>query len=86
MSENIKIARNFAMAKERLYSCIEKNEIESIFKEYEFTDLSDKIEILRECMGVEEIFNSPGNVELSLNDEYEEEVEIFIEGTWRLLA
>ena len=38
------------------------------------------------CMQIEETFDLPINDELSDIDKYEDELAIFLEGSWRLLT
>jgi hypothetical protein len=61
----------------------QKPEAESVFLRHNVADYSDKIALLRECMGV--IGTSDSGDELSPADNYSDELEIFCEGSWRFM-
>ena len=82
---DFKIYENIQNTLNELFFCTDKNEIEKVFNNNKITDLSDRIELIRKCMGVEEVFNSSLN-KTSLEEDYYYELDIFIEGSWRLLA
>lgn len=67
----------------RLYLCTEKSQIDSVFKDADISDPSEKIRLLRKCMDVENVYGTPEKV--SDEDEYEFECAVFEEGTWRML-
>lgn len=47
------------------------------------TNTIEKIQLLRECMGVIKTFD--GTEKVSIAEEYEFEKAAFVEGTWRIL-
>lgn len=67
----------------RLYLCTEKSQIDSVFKDADINNPSEKISLLRKCMDVENVYGTPEKV--SDEDEYEFECAVFEEGTWRML-
>ncbi|MCL2793522.1 MAG: hypothetical protein FWD87_10595 [Spirochaetaceae bacterium] len=67
-----------------LFVSTEKKQIIEIFDEYEITDPSEKIALLRKCMQVQSTSCIPANI--TPEEEYADELEIFIEGSWRLLT
>lgn len=69
----------------KLYYCTTKETIEGVFNEFSINNLRERVELLRKCMKVENVFNTPQN-DLDEQDEYDYELSIFIEGSWRLLA
>ena len=68
---------------DELFVSTEKPQIESIFNKYDVEETETRIELLRLCMKVADISNFGGTV--SLAQEYEGELAIFIEGSWRFL-
>jgi len=73
-----------SIIKELLY-CTEKEDIEKVFSNNNINDFSDRINILRKTMKVEQVFYT-GKKKITLEDEYQYELDIFVEGSWRLLA
>ncbi|MDR0551266.1 MAG: hypothetical protein LBG72_04515 [Spirochaetaceae bacterium] len=60
-----------------------KADIEAVFTRNGVTDYSEKIDMLRKCMGVIGVANN--NEEISIEDDYTDELEIFCEGSWRFI-
>jgi chromosome condensin MukBEF MukE localization factor len=71
------------IVKELFYST-EKHQVEGIFTNNEIDDKAERIQLLRKCMKVIDTSNTAGE-SLSLEDEYNDELEIFLQGTWRFL-
>jgi hypothetical protein len=71
--------------KGRFSSCFTKESVEDVFAESCITDIPDKIALLRFSMGVESVSDAPQE-KLTPEQEYEDELSIFIEGSWRFLA
>ena len=67
----------------QLHLCTEKSQIDAVFNKAEINDPSEKIDLLRKCMGVENVYGTPE--EVSDEDEYDFECAVFEEGTWRML-
>lgn len=67
----------------KLYLCTAKSQIDSVFDEAAITEPKEKINLLRKCMEVENIYGTPEKI--SDEDEYEFECAVFEEGTWRML-
>jgi hypothetical protein len=66
-----------------LFTSFDKDNVEDVFRKNEIDDMEDRIQLLRKCMRVIETSNAED--ELSIDDEYNDELEIFIEGSWRFL-
>jgi hypothetical protein len=66
-----------------LFASFDKDCVEAIFSNYEITDKKERIKLLRKCMNVIDTSNVTDI--LSIDDEYGDELEIFIEGSWRFL-
>jgi uncharacterized secreted protein with C-terminal beta-propeller domain len=68
---------------EALFVSMDKDQVETVFSQYEIADKAERIQLLRKCMKV--IDTSNADESLSLDDEYNDELEIFLQGTWRFL-
>jgi hypothetical protein len=66
-----------------LFASFDKDSVESVFTEHEIEDKEERIKLLRKCMNV--IDTSNVTEILSVDDDYNDELEIFIEGSWRFL-
>ena len=67
----------------KLYLCTEKKQIDDVFNEAGIIHSQEKINLLRKCMEVENVYGTPEkNTD---KDEYEFECAVFTEGTWRML-
>jgi len=71
---------------EKLFFCTTKEEVDKIFFESKIEDPIDKKFFLQKCMQVEKSYDFPAKEKLSDDDEYECELAIFLEGSWRLLT
>ena len=77
------VYKKIAAILKRLYLCTEKAQIEELFIAENIVDYKERIELLQECMSMEDICNMPEKI--TPKEEYDFECEIFEEGTWRLL-
>jgi hypothetical protein len=66
-----------------LFVSFDKNHVEEVFDKYDVEEKEERIKLLRKCMRVIDTSNITGT--LSIDDEYNDEVEIFVEGSWRFL-
>ena len=85
---NNSIITNYELGKkvvEELFFCTTKDEVENAFHEANINDPVEKKFFLQKCMQVEESYDFPSKEKLSDIDEYECELAIFLEGSWRLL-
>jgi len=69
----------------QLFLCSSKNEIENVFKAAKIDNTMDKIGLLQLCMGIKYSTPSPTNDELTPEQQYEDMLLIFLEGSWRFL-
>jgi len=67
---------------EDLEFAIEKEQVEEIFERNKIDDKSERIQLLRKCMHVLDTSNADES--LTLEEEYNDELVIFINGKWRL--
>jgi hypothetical protein len=68
---------------DRLQASLDKEQVEEVFVTYEIDDPEERIKLLRKCMQVMVFENVEDDI--SLEDAYNDELEIFVEGSWRLL-
>jgi hypothetical protein len=68
---------------DNLFASFDKNSVESVFSKYDIDDKTERIKLLRKCMHVIDTSNVTDT--LSIDDEYSDELEIFVEGSWRFL-
>ena len=59
----------------KLYLCTAKSQIDSVFDEAAITEPKEKINLLRKCMEVENVYGTPEKI--SDEDEYEFECAVF---------
>jgi hypothetical protein len=68
---------------EDLFLSFKKDQIEAVFSRNSINDKSARIKLLQKCMHV--LDTSHTNETLSLDDDYNDELEIFLNGKWRML-
>jgi hypothetical protein len=68
---------------DRLFGATERKQVEGIFDKNEIADFSTRLGLLRRSMRLQDISNSPEV--LTPEQEYSDELEIFLDGTWRFL-
>jgi len=68
---------------EDLFISVKKEQVENIFSKNSIDDKSTRIQLLRKCMNVLDTSNT--NEILSVDDDYNDEMEIFLNGKWRML-
>lgn len=68
---------------QKLFFCTREKDIDALFEKENIMNTIEKIQLLRECMGVIKTFD--GTEKVSIAEEYEFEKAAFVEGTWRLL-
>jgi len=66
-----------------LFLSIKKEQIEDVFSKNSIYDKSARIKLLQKCMHVLDTSNA--SEVLSLDDDYNDELEIFLNGKWRFL-
>jgi hypothetical protein len=71
------------MAKKQLFRCINEEQVESVFSSYGIDDVAAKIELLRCCMQIRNVYSAPNDQ--SIEDTYKEDLSFFVEGAWRQL-
>jgi hypothetical protein len=69
---------------DELFVSMKKDQVENIFSIYQIEDRTERIQLLRKCMQV--LDTSDINETLTLDDEYGDELEIFIAGKWRFMS
>jgi len=67
-----------------LFISMNKAQVEGVFSKNCVNDKIERIQLLRKCMHVVDTSNL--NDSISIDDEYSDELAIFLDGRWRLLA
>jgi hypothetical protein len=66
-----------------LFLSMKREQVEDVFSRNNINDKTDRIQLLRKCMHVLDTSNT--TEVLSIDDEYSDELEIFLNGKWRFL-
>jgi hypothetical protein len=69
---------------EQLFLCTSESKIEEIFSSFKVNKIPDKIGLLQLCMGVKHYSFSPSN--LTVGQQYQDILLIFLDGSWRFLV
>lgn len=69
---------------EKLFFCTTSGQVEEVFSELGITNTDEKLYFLNERMGIEEVMYAGGEP-LSVEASFEYQLELFCEGSWRLL-
>jgi len=67
-----------------LFISMNETQVECVFSRNSINDKIERILLLRKCMHVVDTSNS--NDSISIDDEYTDELAIFLDGRWRLLV
>jgi len=84
MDNIIEIFENVGNIVDDLFLSIKKEEVEDVFAKNSIADKSLRIQLLRKCMHVRDTSNT--NEVLSMDDDYNDELVIFLNETWRMLV
>lgn len=66
-----------------LFVSVNETQVENVFSENSITDKIERVQLLRRCMHVVDASNSGDSI--SIDDEYNDELTIFLDGRWRML-
>ena len=67
-----------------LFFSMERKQVEDVFSKNNIDDKSERIQLLRKRMDV--LYTSNSNDPMTIDDEYNDELAIFLNGKWRLLT
>ena len=84
MDNIIEIFENVGNIVDDLFLSFKKEEVEDVFAKNSIADRSLRIQLLRKCMHVRDTSNT--NEVLSMDDDYNDELVIFLNETWRMLV
>lgn len=73
-------------AAKELWFCTTKDQVMKLFEKHCISKPESKITLLRQTRQVVESFHAPTDQSLTPEQEYEDELLAFVEGSWRLLA
>jgi hypothetical protein len=82
LTETIRMSNEISR---QLFLCASESKIEEVFNSFKVTKIPDKIGLLQLCMGVKNYSSSPPN-NLTTEQEYQDILLIFLEGSWRFLV
>jgi len=77
---------NYLAVTQQLPKCASRNEVEALFDSNEIRDPLERKKFLFNAMGFDDSFNADDGQEISAEQQYETELAIFVEGTWRLYS
>jgi|TergutMp193P3_1026864.scaffolds.fasta_scaffold29556_2 hypothetical protein len=83
MENIVRISEQVSNIVDDLFLSFKKEQVEDVFSRNSIDDISLRIQLLRKCMHVRDTSNT--NEVLSMDDDYNDELEIFLNGTWRML-
>ena len=69
---------------DNLFISTRKEQVEDVFFRNSIEDRVERIRLLRKCMHVLDTSNADNSI--SLDDEYNDELAIFLNGKWRMLV
>jgi len=82
LTETIRISNEIS---QQLFLCTSEKDVEEVFNNYKISKFQDKIGLLQICMGVKNFSLSPPN-NLTLEQQYQDILLIFLDGSWRFLV
>jgi len=82
MENIIRISEQVSNIVDDLFLSLKKEQVEDVFSRNSIDDKSLRVQLLRKCMHVRDTSNT--NEVLSMDDEYNDELEIFLNGIWRM--
>jgi len=83
LTESIRLSTEIS---QQLFTCVSKDEIEGVFNSFKISQVPDKIGLLRLCMGVKNISPAPLSNKLTSEQQYADELLVFLDGSWRFLV
>ena len=83
MESLVGVSNKVDMILGELSNSFEKSDVEAVFDKYNVEDADERVRLLQKCMEVTD--TSDMGEDLSAEDRYEDELEIFIYGRWRFL-
>jgi len=83
LSVTVDDLKKIEQIKESLFNCSTKDGVDRVFSQFGINNFSVKTTFLRQSMQVQEISDVPNDQVLSDEDAYEDELAIFLDGTWR---
>jgi len=83
LTETIKMSTDIS---QKLFLCVTKEGIENVFHASGISHIPDKIGLLRLCMGVKSYSSSPSSTTFTPEQQYDDELLVFLDGSWRFLV
>jgi hypothetical protein len=82
MENIVRISEQVSNIVDDLFLSFKKEQVEEVFSRNSIDDKSLRVQLLRKCMHVRDTSNT--NEVLSMDDDYNDELEIFLNGIWRM--
>jgi len=89
-SVTVDVIKKIGQIKEMLLGCSTDVAVDDVFSRFSITDFQVKTMLLRQCMQVQEVFDTPveqvstsSDSSLSDEDVYKEELGFFLDGKWK---
>ena len=82
MENIVRISEQVSNIVDDLFLSFKKEQVEDVFSRNRIDDKSLRVQLLRKCMHVRDTSNT--NEVLSVADDYNDELEIFLNGIWRM--
>ena len=82
LTETIRMSNEIS---QQLFLCTSESKVDEVFNSFKVSKIPDKIGLLQLCMGVRNYSSSPPN-NLTLEQQYQDILLIFLEGSWRFLV
>ena len=83
LTETIRMSTDIS---QKLFLCTSETDIDEVFNNFKISHIPDKIGLLQLCMGVKNYSPCPSDEELTLEQQYNDELLIFLDGSWRFLV
>jgi len=82
LTETIRLSNEI---NQQLFLCTSAEQIEDVFSSFKISEIPEKIGLLQLCMGVKNYSSAPPN-NLTPEQQYQDIIIVFLDGSWRFLA
>jgi hypothetical protein len=82
LTETLRLSNEIS---EQLFLCTSEDKVEEVFSSFRINKIPEKIGFLQLCMGVKYYSSSPPN-SLTMEQQYQDVLLIFLDGSWRFLV
>jgi len=82
LTETLRLSNEIS---QQLFPCTSEDQVECVFKSFNISAYPEKTELLQLCMGVKSYSTAPHD-SLTPEQQYQDMLLIFLDGSWRFLA